>query len=117
MRIGQNEEVDSRNIQMYVIKRKKSMRKINCKQITVEVKKLFIEANTVLGDDIVSALKSALPREESATGLQVLEKILENAADCLQKQNADLSGYGACCSFCRSRPGCACHRRRFTRGH
>jgi fumarate hydratase subunit alpha len=33
----------------------------------------------VLSEDMISALKAALPREESATGKQVLEKIIENA--------------------------------------
>jgi fumarate hydratase subunit alpha len=56
------------------------LRRINIAHITKAVKKLFIEANTVLGDDVVCALKDALPREESATGKQVLEKIIENAA-------------------------------------
>ncbi len=55
------------------------MRRINVKFITQTVKKLFIEANTVLSEDMISALKAALPREESATGKQVLEKIIENA--------------------------------------
>ena len=55
------------------------MRRINVQRITKTVKKLFIEANTVLGDDMVTALKEALTREESATGKQVLEKIIENA--------------------------------------
>ena len=55
------------------------MRRINVKRITKTVKKLFIEANTVLGDDVVSSLKAALSKEESETGKQVLEKIIENA--------------------------------------
>ena len=55
------------------------MRRINVARITKVVKKLFIEANTVLGDDVLCALKDALPREESVTGKQVLEKIIENA--------------------------------------
>jgi fumarate hydratase subunit alpha len=43
------------------------------------VKKLFIEANTDLGKDVVAALRKALKQEESATGKQVLKQILENA--------------------------------------
>jgi fumarate hydratase subunit alpha len=61
-------------------KTRKTLRRINVKLITKTVKKLFIEANTVLSDDVVCALKDALPREESATGKQALEKIIENAA-------------------------------------
>lgn len=59
---------------------RKTLRRINVRHITQTVRNLFIEANTVLGEDVVSALKSALPQEESATGKQVLEKIIENVA-------------------------------------
>jgi fumarate hydratase subunit alpha len=55
------------------------VRQIDCKLITATVKKLFIEANTVLGDDVVQALCRALAAEESATGKQVLGKMIENA--------------------------------------
>ena len=61
------------------IKTKTKLRRINVKKITKAVKKLFIEANTTLGEDIVDALQQALSREESPTGKQVLEKIIENA--------------------------------------
>jgi fumarate hydratase subunit alpha len=61
-------------------KTRKTLRRINVARITQTVRNLFIEANTVLGDDVVCALKDALPREESATGKQVLEKIIDNAA-------------------------------------
>ena len=55
------------------------MRRINVKRITKTARNLFIEANTVLGEDIVGALKTAWSLEESATGKHVLEKIIENA--------------------------------------
>ncbi len=55
------------------------LRRINAKKITKAVKKLFIEANTFLGEDVVEALHQALSREESETGRQVLQKIIENA--------------------------------------
>ena len=55
------------------------MRRINVKRIIKTVRNLFIEANTVLGEDILGALKTAWSLEESATGKQVLEKIIENA--------------------------------------
>jgi len=58
---------------------KTKLRKINANKITKAVKKLFIEANTVLGEDVVEALHQALTREESETGKQVLQKIIENA--------------------------------------
>jgi fumarate hydratase subunit alpha len=60
-------------------KTKITIRKINCGQITAAVKQLFIEANTDLSKDVVASLRKALKREESSTGKQVLEKILENA--------------------------------------
>jgi len=58
---------------------KSTVRQIDCKLITATVKKLFIEANTVLGADVVEALRKSLPKEESATGKEVLVKIMENA--------------------------------------
>ncbi|HPM71037.1 MAG TPA: fumarate hydratase, partial [Smithellaceae bacterium] len=54
-------------------------RKIDSKLITETVKKLFIEANINLGQDVVCALQNALKREESPLGKQVLEKIIDNA--------------------------------------
>jgi fumarate hydratase subunit alpha len=60
-------------------KTRTTLRRINTKRITKAVKKLFIEANTVLGEDVVGALRHALSREESETGKQVLKKIIENA--------------------------------------
>jgi len=61
------------------IKTKTNLRRINTKRITKAVKKLFIEANTVLSEDIVEAMRHALSREESETGKQVLQKIIENS--------------------------------------
>ena len=61
------------------IKARFTLRRINTKRITKAVKKLFIEANTVLGEDVVGTLRHALSREESETGKQVLKKIIENA--------------------------------------
>ncbi|MGD0169157.1 MAG: fumarate hydratase [Smithella sp.] len=55
------------------------MRRINVKRVTKAVRKLFIEANTVLGEDVIEALHQAQSREESETGRQVLQKIIENA--------------------------------------
>jgi len=60
-------------------KTRSNLRRINTKRITKAVKKLFIEANTILGEDVVGALCHALSREESETGKQVLQKIIENA--------------------------------------
>ena len=60
-------------------KTRNTLRRINVKRITKAVKKLFIEANTVLGEDVIEALQQAQSREESETGRQVLQKIIENA--------------------------------------
>ncbi len=54
-------------------------RKIDSKLITETLKKLFIEANINLGQDVVCSLQDALAREESPLGRQVLEKIIDNA--------------------------------------
>jgi fumarate hydratase subunit alpha len=68
------------------IKTKTKLRRINTKRVTKAVKKLFIEANTVLDEDVVGALRHALSREESETGRQVLQKIIENAAIARRKK-------------------------------
>jgi len=60
-------------------KTRQTLRRINTKRVTKAVKKLFIEANIVLSEDVVGALRHALSREESETGKQVLQKIIENA--------------------------------------
>ena len=44
-------------------KTKSTLRRINTKRVTKAVKKLFIEANTVLSEDVVRALRHALSRE------------------------------------------------------
>src|SRR5512145_1097115 len=60
-------------------KTRKVARRITAKHITAAVKKLFINANTELGADVVDALQCAQKNEESPIGRQVLEKILQNA--------------------------------------
>lgn len=65
---------------------KTKLRRINTAKITKAVKKLFIEANTVLDEDVVEALQEALSREESATGKEVLQKIIENAGIARRKK-------------------------------
>jgi fumarate hydratase subunit alpha len=60
-------------------KKRNTLRRINTRLITATVKKLFIEANTVLSADVVFALRKGLKREESPVGRQVLTKIIENA--------------------------------------
>jgi fumarate hydratase subunit alpha len=55
------------------------MRNVNVETITEAVKKLSMDSNYYLGDDVVDALKKALPREESPLGKEILKQILENA--------------------------------------
>ncbi|MFA5182103.1 MAG: fumarate hydratase [Syntrophales bacterium] len=56
------------------------IREIDSKLITETVKRLFLEANTCLGADVLAALQISLDREESALGRQVIARMLENAA-------------------------------------
>ena len=57
-----------------------AIREIASELITATIKRLFLEANTCLGADVLAALQISLAREESALGRQVLTRILENAA-------------------------------------
>ncbi|MFO7889083.1 MAG: fumarate hydratase [bacterium] len=54
------------------------MRDIEVSTITQAVKKLCIDANYYLGDDVVTSLKDYEKKEESSTGKEVIGKILEN---------------------------------------
>ncbi len=54
------------------------MREINVKLVTEKVRDLCIEANTILGEDVVSALKRGLEEEESLIGKEVFRQLLEN---------------------------------------
>jgi fumarate hydratase subunit alpha len=55
------------------------VRRISSNKITAAVRRLFIDANTHLGADIVAALRQAQKKEEAPIGRQVLKKIVENA--------------------------------------
>ena len=54
------------------------MREIDVSVITQAVKKLCIEANYYLGEDVITSLKEREKKEESPTGKEVISKILEN---------------------------------------
>jgi len=56
------------------------VREISCLLVTEAVKRLFIEANTSLGEDVVKALYRARETEISDLGRYALDQILENAA-------------------------------------
>jgi fumarate hydratase subunit alpha len=55
------------------------MRNVNVELITESVKKLCVDANYYLGEDVVAAIKNAVPKEESPLGREILKQILENA--------------------------------------
>ncbi len=55
------------------------MREINSELITKEVKKLCIEGNIFLGDDVIKSFKDNLQKEESELGKDILNILIENA--------------------------------------
>jgi len=55
------------------------MREVQAQQITGAVKNLCMDANFDLGQDVVESLKRSLEKEESPSGKEILEMILENA--------------------------------------
>lgn len=55
------------------------MQKIYTKQISEVVKRLCIEANYYLGEDVIEALKKAERIEESPTGKEIIRQIIENS--------------------------------------
>ncbi|MBW2596048.1 MAG: fumarate hydratase [Deltaproteobacteria bacterium] len=55
------------------------IREIPCDIITDTVKNLFVEASTDLGEDVLSAIKSAAESEVTELGRYALDKIIENA--------------------------------------
>lgn len=57
----------------------KPLREVSCATITETVKKLFIEANTELGEDVLTAIERACRLEDAGLGRHALEQISENA--------------------------------------
>ena len=55
------------------------MREIEASAVTEAVADLFVQANYGLTEDVISALKQARQQEESPTGQEALDKILQNA--------------------------------------
>ena len=55
------------------------MKTINASDITKAVKKMCMEANYYLGEDVFNAFNKALKEEKSAAGISVLEQLVENA--------------------------------------
>ena len=55
------------------------IREIQAEEITKTVKQLCIEANTLLGDDVIKAIEKGYEMEESPVGKDILSQLLENA--------------------------------------
>ena len=55
------------------------MREIHIEKVIKIVKDLVIQANTELPDDVLSAFKEGLKKEESLIGIQILKDLIENA--------------------------------------
>jgi len=55
------------------------MREIVAKKITEVVKKLCIEANTNLSEDVLDALNKALSKEKSPTGREIIRQLIKNS--------------------------------------
>lgn len=55
------------------------MREIDSAAVADAVARLFVEANTVLGDDVTCALRSALKSEKSPAGRDVIDQLIENS--------------------------------------
>lgn len=54
------------------------MREIKASDIAEQVSEMCSEANILLGDDVYNALQEALNSEESPTGREVLQQLIEN---------------------------------------
>jgi fumarate hydratase subunit alpha len=56
-----------------------ALREIPAEEITRTIRRLCIEANTLLGDDVTEALKRGYEKETSPTGKDIFRQLLENA--------------------------------------
>ena len=56
-----------------------TIRQIQADEITRTIRRLCIEANTILGDDVVDALTKGLETETSKTGKDIFRQLLQNA--------------------------------------
>ncbi len=62
------------------------MREVNAKQITEVVRKLCIDANLYLGEDVLAALDRGEKMEESPVGKEVFQQLKENARIAREEQ-------------------------------
>lgn len=56
-----------------------AIREIPAEEITKAVRRLCIEANTILGKDIIEAYRSGIEMEKSPVGKDIFRQLLENA--------------------------------------
>ena len=55
------------------------MKQISCKTITDQVKKMCMEANFDLGEDVLQAFSAARQNEEAPIGREIMDLLIENA--------------------------------------
>ena len=55
------------------------MKQISCKVITDQVKKMCMEANFNLGEDVLQAFSAARENEEAPIGREIMDLLIENA--------------------------------------
>ena len=55
------------------------MKQVSCKAITEQVKKMCMEANFDLGDDVLQAFSAARQSEEAPIGREIMDLLIENA--------------------------------------
>jgi fumarate hydratase subunit alpha len=55
------------------------MKQISCKVITDQVKKMCMEANFDLGEDVLQAFSTAREKEEAPIGREIMDLLIENA--------------------------------------
>jgi len=75
------------------------MREIEASTITQVIAQLCQEANFVLGEDVIAALKQAQQTEESPEGKEVLSQLLENARIAKQEHIPLCQGCGTAVGF------------------
>ena len=62
------------------------MRDVHVDEVAETVRQLFMDANTKLGDDVLSAFERAIAAEESPAAQEVLRELQENARIALDEQ-------------------------------
>ena len=89
-----------------------NLREITAEVITKTVRKLCIEANTILGDDMIEAYKQGIEKETSPVGKDVFRQLLENAKIAKGRKPCSVSRYRDGNSIHRTWSGCPCRGRK-----